>query len=261
MRTATYNCNSIRTRLDLVLDWLPRAQPDLLALQETKVVDELFPVAPFRALGYHVVHRGMKAYNGVALLSRRPPDEVAFGFDDAGPADEPRLLHARFGALHVVNTYVPQGRAIDHPMFAYKVDWFARLRRWFAARFTPADSVLWLGDLNVAAEPIDVNNPEDREDHVCYHAAARRAFADCRAWGFEDVFRRFHPGPGHYSFFDYRKPFTPDRKEGWRLDYQLATPPLAAAARASTIDFAPRAAPRPSDHTPVLAEFDVDWAR
>ncbi|HMP76653.1 MAG TPA: exodeoxyribonuclease III [Kiritimatiellia bacterium] len=261
MLSATYNCNSIRTRLDLVLDWLRAQQPDLLALQETKVVDELFPAAPFRELSYHVTFRGMKAYNGVALLSRRPPDDVRFGFDDAGPADAPRLLHARFGALHVVNTYVPQGRAIDHPMFAYKVDWFARLRRWFDARFTPADLVLWLGDLNVAAEPIDVNNPEERADHVCYHAAARRVFADCRAWGFEDVFRRFNPGPGHYSFFDYRKPFTPDRKEGWRLDYQLATRPLAARARASIIDLAPRAAPRPSDHTPVLAEFAVNFAR
>lgn len=258
MRVATYNCNSIRSRLDLVLAWLAQHQPDLLALQETKVVDELFPAGPLRDAGYHVTFRGMKAYNGVALLSRRAPDAVAFGFDDDGPADEPRLLHARFGALHVVNTYIPQGRAIDHPMFRYKIDWYARLRRWFAARFAPDDAVLWLGDFNVAAEPIDVNNPEEREDHVCYHADVRRAFADCKAWGFHDLFRRFHPGPGHYSFFDYRKPFTPARKEGWRLDYLLATPPLAARAQACWIDLAPRAAPRPSDHTVVAADFDFE---
>ncbi len=255
MRIATFNCNSIRTRLDVVVAWLRQHEPDLLALQETKVVDALFPLEPLRDAGYHVAFRGMKAYNGVALLSRAEPDCVQFGLDDGGPADEPRLLYARFGALHIVNTYVPQGRAIDHPMFSYKVEWFARLRRWFDARFTPKQSVLWLGDLNVAAEPIDVNNPEKREQHVCYHAEARRAFAECRAWGFEDVFRRFHPEPGHYSFFDYRKPFSPDRKEGWRIDYLLASPPLAARARRSWIDLDPRSALRPSDHVPVVADF------
>lgn len=256
MRIATFNCNSIRSRLDIILDWLQKNQPDVLALQETKVIDELFPAAPLRDAGYHIVFRGMKAYNGVAIVSRRAPDEAHFGFSDRGPGDEPRLLHARFGRLHIVNTYVPQGRALDHPMFDYKVKWFARLRRWMDARFTPRDEVLWLGDLNVAAEPIDVNNPEKRGEHVCYHASARRAFAKCRAWGFEDVFRCFRPEPGHYTFFDYRKPFTPARKEGWRLDYLLASPPLAERVRACWIDLAPRAAARPSDHTPVVGDFE-----
>lgn len=256
MRVATFNCNSIRMRLDTVVDWLRRHEPDLLGLQETKVVDGLFPAEPLRAAGYHVLFRGMKGYNGVALLSRKPPDEVSFGLGGRGPADEPRLVHARFGALHVVNTYVPQGRAIDHPMFRYKLGWFRRLRRDFERRFTPRDEVLWLGDLNVAAEPIDVSNPEDREDHVCYHADARRAFARCRAWGFEDVFRSHHPEPGHYTFFDYRQPFTPDRRSGWRIDYILATPPLAGRSRGAWIDLAPRAGPRPSDHTVLAADFD-----
>ncbi len=256
MRIATFNCNSIRSRLDIVCEWLCAHRPDILALQETKVIDNLFPVEPLRAAGYHVAFRGMKAYNGVAILSREAPDDVQFGLSDGGPDDDARLMYARFRSLHIVNSYVPQGRAIDHPMFRYKVEWFARLRRWIDARFTPRESVLWLGDLNVAAEPMDVSNPERREKHVCFHADVRRAFVACRAWGFEDVFRQFHPEPGHYSFFDYRKPFSPERKEGWRIDYLLASPPLVKHARACWIDPAPRSAERPSDHVPVVADFE-----
>lgn len=121
MKIATCNVNSIRTRLDMVARWLERHRPDIVGLQETKVMDELFPAEAFRRLGYHASFRGQKSYNGVALLSRRAPDEVSGGFDDGLSPDEPRLLYARFGKRHIVNTYVPQGRAIDHPMFRYKV--------------------------------------------------------------------------------------------------------------------------------------------
>ena len=112
------------------------------------------------------------------------------------PHDEPRLLHAKIGPVHIVNTYVPQGREIDHPMYKYKLDWFARLRRYFDRRFKTTDMLLWAGDLNVAAEPIDVHSPELYGNHVCFHAAAREAFANCRSWGFVDVFRKHHPEPG-----------------------------------------------------------------
>lgn len=256
MRIATFNCNSIRSRLDTVLGWLQHNKPDVLALQETKVVDELFPVEPLRSAGYEISFRGMKAYNGVALLSRRAPDAVHFGFADRGPADDARLLYARFGKLHLVNTYVPQGRAIDHPMFEYKKKWFGRLRRWMESTLSPRADVLWMGDLNVAAEPIDVSNPERREKHVCYHPAVRRAFADCRAWGFEDVFRKFHPEGGHFTFFDYRTKYRPGQKEGWRIDCLLATRSLARRAKACWIDVAPRSGERPSDHVPVVADFE-----
>lgn len=240
----------------MILAWLAEHEPDILALQETKVTDEHFPAAAFRDAGYHAAFRGMKGYNGVALLSRKPADVILFGFPRA-PRDETRFLHARFGSLHVVNTYVPQGRAIDHPMFAYKIKWLRRLRRWLDSCFSLRDRVLWLGDLNVAAEAIDVHNPDQRKDHVCFHDAARRAFADCRAWGFTDVYRQFHPEPGHYTFFDYRSPFNPSGNRGWRLDYLLASPPLAMRARKCEIDLQPRLAARASDHVPVYAEFDL----
>ena len=255
LRVATFNCNSIRTRLDPVLAWLGAHTPDLLALQETKVVDELFPAAAFEAAGYHVAFRGMKAYNGVALLSRARPDEVRFGLDDGGPADEPRLLHARFGELHVINTYVPQGRDIEHAMFGYKLAWYQRLGAYFRRHLKPDQPALWLGDLNVAAEPIDVYNPERRAGHVCYHEDVREAFARGKDWGWHDVYRRHHPEPGRYSFFDYRTDFRSETPEGWRLDYILATAPLAAVSRDAWIDLHPRRGERPSDHTPVAADF------
>ena len=255
MRVATFNCNSVRTRLEPIVGWLREHQPDLLALQETKVVDELFPVAPLADCGYHVTFRGMKGYNGVALLSRRPPDEVRFGLDDGGPADEPRLLHARFGALHVINTYVPQGRDLEHPMFRYKLDWFARLDAYVKRQLGRDGHAVWMGDLNVAAEPEDVHNPEQREDHVCYHVDVRHAFARAKGWGWSDVYRKHHPEPGRYSFFDYRTDFNREQPDGWRLDYILATAPLAGLSREAWIDLVPRQGARPSDHCPVAADF------
>ena len=257
MRIATFNCNSIRTRLDTVVAWLSRYRPDILGLQETKVVDELFPVDALRATGYHVAYRGMKGYNGVALLSRQAPDEVSFGLRGRGPAEEARRRRARVGRLHGINTDVPQGRSVDHAMFRYKVAWFRRLRRDFERNLSPREAVVWMGDLNVAAEPMDVYNPEERGQHVCFHADARRAFAQCRAWGFVDVFRRHHPEGGRYTFFDYRRAFSPGRQTGWRLDYILATPVFAKRSRDAWIDLAPRAGPRPSDHAVVAADFDL----
>ena len=243
--------------MEVLLPWLRQHQPDALCLQETKVQDADFPQAPLAAAGWRVVFRGEKAYNGVALVSRMPAAEVRFGLDDGGPADEARLLCARVGGVTLVNTYVPQGRALPHAMYAYKLDWFRRLHRFFGRHFKPADLVLWCGDLNVAAEPQDVHAPEQHLEHVCFHAEVRRALADCRQWGFVDVYRQFHPEAGRYSFFDYRTPQAVQRNIGWRLDYLLASPALATKATAAEIDLAPRQTPRASDHTPVWAEFDL----
>ena len=257
MRIATFNCNSIRSRMDPVLAWLRTNEPDILCLQETKVQDHEFPLAPLRDAGWNVAFKGMKSYNGVAIISKRAPDEVRFGLDDGGPADEPRLAYARFGDLHVVNTYVPQGRELDHEMFQYKLEWFARMKKFFDRNFSPEDNLIWTGDINVAAEPMDVHNPEDRKNHVCFHEDARRAFADVRAWGFEDVLRKFHPEPGQYTVFDYRTVVSASRGLGWRIDYILATPPLAAKATQSWIDVEPRLQPKASDHTFLAAEFTL----
>lgn len=256
MNIATFNVNSVRSRETIVLQWLKTHQPDLLALQETKVTDDLFPTASFEAAGYHVYFRGQKSYNGVALLSRRPALKTEYGFDDGDPADESRLQWVQFKGLHVVNTYVPQGRDIEHPMFTYKLKWFKRLRSWFDARFTKRSPLIWLGDMNVAHDPIDVHNPEERGKHVCYHNDARAAFAHCRDWGFIDTLRLHHPEPGHYTFYDYRNPTNVQDGKGWRIDYILASPVLARKCTAAHIDIEPRMKPRPSDHTVLTATFD-----
>lgn len=254
MKIATFNVNSIRSRMEAVLGWLGEHQPDILCLQETKVQDHEFPHHPIEAAGYHVHFRGMKSYNGVAILSKKKPDTVSFGLVDE-PRDEPRLAYAKFGQVHVVNTYVPQGRDIDHEMYRYKIDWFRRLRSYFDRHFNNLDKVIWLGDLNVAELPIDVYNPEARTRHVCYHADAREALKHCRGWGFEDVFRKFHPEGGHYTFFDYRTADSLDRGWGWRIDYILASPPIAKTAKSCFIDLEPRRRLKASDHTVMVAEF------
>ena len=254
MRIATFNCNSVRSRLDIVLGWLADHAPDVLCLQETKVQDAEFPLDAFRLAGWHVAFKGEKSYNGVAIVSKKPADELSFGLDSE-PADAPRLVHARFGALHVVNTYVPQGRELDHAMYAYKLEWFARLKKYFEKQFTPATPLLWCGDLNVARHPIDVTNPENKTNHVCYHQAVRDAFEDALSFGFVDLFRHHHPELVDYSFYDYRAPFDPGQKRGWRIDYVLATPPLAKKSIAAAIDIVPRTRPKPSDHCPLFADL------
>ncbi len=257
MKIATYNTNSIRARLGIIIPWLEKEKPDILALQETKVRDEEFPTGPIEEAGYQVVFKGEKSYNGVALLSRKKPTKVETGFDDEGPHDGPRLIRATYGKLTVVNTYVPQGRSIDNEMYRYKIEWFGRLRRYFERRFKKTDPLIWLGDLNVARQPIDVSNPSERKNHVCYHIDAREALERCLGWGFVDIFRKYHPEGGKYTFYDYRNLKAVERGVGWRIDYILATPPLAKRSVDSYIDLKPRLLPHPSDHTFLVAEFKV----
>lgn len=257
MKIATFNVNSIRSRALAVTDWLAENKPDVLCLQETKVQDQDFPVAAFADSGYQVIFRGEKSYNGVAILSKAKPSDVRFGMDDGLAPDETRLIAARFGPVQVVNTYVPQGRAIEHEMYRYKLQWFERLRKWFDRHFTPRMLLAWVGDLNVAPEAKDIHNANQQANHVCYHQAARNAFERTKAWGFEDVFRKYHPEGGQYTFFDYRTANALKRHMGWRVDHILATRALAAKSLASYIDLAPRLKPKASDHTVLAAEFKV----
>lgn len=254
-KIATYNANSIRTRLAQTLDWLAREQPDVLCLQETKVQDQDFPAAPFQEAGYHVIYRGQKAHAGVAILSQEPSQNVIGGFADA-PHDAPRLLRATYGPITVINTYVPQGRDPDSEHFAYKLAWFARLRALFEREYTPEQWLVWVGDFNVATEDIDVHDPVRLRGHVDFHPEAQAALERVREWGFVDVYRRLHPdAPGHFSYWDYRARNPVERGIGWRIDHIWATAPLAERAATAWVDVAARQAEKPSDHTFVVAEF------
>lgn len=256
MKIATYNANSIRSRLPILLQWLADHQPDVLGIQETKAQDADFPREAIEAAGYHVVFKGEKSYNGVALVCKSEPQDVRFGFDDGGPADETRLIRAVVDGVAIVNTYVPQGRAIDNIMYQYKLNWYARLRRLFEAEYAPDQALAWIGDINIAVEPIDVSNPQTKKNDPCFHVDARDAFLETCSFGFEDIFRKHHPGEELYSFFDYRVKDAVQRNVGWRIDYVLATAPLAAKSIDCFIDVEPRLKEKPSDHTFMMAEFE-----
>lgn len=258
LKVATFNANSIRVRLGQVLSWLERESPDILCIQETKVQDPDFPAEPIEDAGYRVIFRGQKSYAGVALISREEPQEVAFGLDDGGEPDQARLIRATICGIGVVNTYVPQGRSADSPHFQYKLEWFERLRAYFDRHYSPQEPLLWMGDFNVAPEPIDVHNPKGLKDHVDFHPQARAALERIREWGFVDLFRRHHPGEAdQYTYWDYRARNPIARKVGWRVDHIWATEPLANKSVASWIDVEARLAERPSDHTLLVAEFAV----
>jgi exodeoxyribonuclease-3 len=256
LKVVTFNANSIRTRLEQVVDWLGREASDVLCLQETKVQDPDFPAESFRAAGYHVVFRGQKAYAGVAIVSREEPQEVAFGLDDGKNADEARLIRAVIRGIPVVNTYVPQGRSPDSEHFQYKLEWLARLRAFFERHYSPQEPLLWVGDFNVAPEPIDVHDPKRLKDHVDFHPEARSALERVKEWGFVDVFRLHHPDEvEQYTFWDYRVRNALERGLGWRVDHIWATEPLARKSTHAWIDVEARRAERPSDHTFLVAEF------
>jgi exodeoxyribonuclease-3 len=254
MKIATYNVNSIRRRLPLVLEWLAVHQPDVMCLQETKVQDQDFPAEAFHGAGYHSTFRGMKGYNGVATLSHREPERILYGLHEGPDNEEVRLLQTVVDGIPIINSYVPQGYSISSEKYAFKLEWFGRIRRYFETQLDPRLPAIWLGDLNVAPEPIDVYHPDRRFNDVDFHIDARLAYKEAIAWGFIDVFRMLHPERVQYTYWDYfRDAFS--RNFGWRIDHILATAPLAARCQTVEVDLEPRRAEGASDHTVVWAEF------
>jgi exodeoxyribonuclease-3 len=260
MRIATFNVNSVRSRLPALERWLGDKPVELLFLQETKVVDAEFPVAAFKAMGYDVYFCGEKSYNGVAVASSVPV-EVTFGFRDGKEPDFPtRVAYAKTtGAspVCVLNTYVPQGKEITHADYEVKKSFFDRVRSFFDREVKACDLFAWVGDLNVAPTEIDVTNPKNNKDPVCFHGEIREKFQWVVSWGLHDVFRHFHPEAGEFTFFDYRVKDALTRNIGWRIDHIMATEALAEKAVDCHVDRSPRGWERPSDHTPLVAEFKV----
>jgi len=257
-KIATYNVNSIRSRLHIILPWLKENRPDVFCMQETKVEDRKFPVGEFEDAGYGVIFKGEKQYNGVAIASLEKPEMVNSGLDDGDPPDKDRLIRCVFSGIHIINTYVPQGRERESPHFAYKLEWFRRLRNFLDKLYSPDEPLIWCGDLNVAPEAIDVHDPKRLLGHVCFTPEVWEAFHHVNSWGLVDIFRKLHPGmPGNYTFYDYRVPKSVERGLGWRVDHILTTPSLAAKSISCTIDMNTRIAERPSDHTVLIAEFKL----
>lgn len=255
MKVATWNVNSLRKRLPVLLDWLERHHPDVMCLQETKVRDEDFPGLTFQGTGYHVSYRGKSGFNGVATLTRTVPERVVLGFGESGEDEDDRLLVTSGDKLTIINSYVPQGQRVGSDKYAYKLRWLARMREYFDERLDASKPVIWMGDLNVAPEPLDVYHPEKRTMDPDFHIDARNAWKHVVEWGFIDLFRMLHPDRVQYTYWDYFQNAYANNR-GWRIDHILATAAMAARCRRIEVDEGPRRAPVCSDHTIVWAEFD-----
>ncbi|KAB7624013.1 exodeoxyribonuclease III [Alkalilimnicola sp. S0819] len=255
MKIASWNVNSLKVRLPHVLDWLAQQQPDVLGLQETKLTDENFPAEAIREAGYQVLYSGQKTYNGVAVLARQPMAEVV---TDIPGLDDPqrRVLAVTVGGLRFINLYVPNGQAVGSDKYAYKLGWLSKLHDWIADEVTRHEHVAVVGDFNIAPEDADVHDPEEWAGKILCSAPERNAFTGLLGLGFRDTFRQFEQEAGLFSWWDYRmNNFR--RNRGLRIDLILASDKLAAHCTASTVDVAPRRLERPSDHAPVVAEFDL----
>jgi exodeoxyribonuclease-3 len=241
-------------RLPHVLKWLEREQPDVLALQETKIQDEGFPADAFAQYGYVATFSGQSAYNGVAILSRRTPEEVVLGLGGDYVDDQKRVLGATFGALRFWSLYVPNGQSVDSDKYRYKLEWLAALRVLLAGELARHPALLVVGDFNIAPDDRDVHNPVAWAGKIMCSPAERAALGEILSLGLSDTFRLFPQPEKVFSWWDYRAGAF-RRNQGLRIDLVLASAALSQKCSGSRIDKEPRAWERPSDHVPVVAEF------
>ncbi|MDA0266628.1 MAG: exodeoxyribonuclease III [Cyanobacteria bacterium] len=261
MQIATWNVNSIRSRLTHGVDWLTENPVDVLCLQETKVVDPDFPLAPFEDMGYTAAISGQKSYNGVALLSRQPLESVSAGFAPIlGEAavgdldDQKRVITGVLDGVRIVNLYVPNGSALGSDKYAYKLRWLGTLKDYLKALLAENPAVLVCGDFNIALEDIDIHDPAGKDTHIMASPVERQALREILALGFQDAFRKFTSEGEHFSWWDYRAASF-RRNRGWRIDHHYLSPPLYEQAQRCWIDSEPRKREKPSDHTPVVVEL------
>ena len=261
MRIAAWNINSINARTARLGPFLERTSPDILALQELKCIDERVPVRDLQALGYHTEACGQKSYNGVAILSKRPPDNVIRGLPNDYDADNKRLIACQYGDLHVVCVYCPNGQAVGSEKYAYKLEWFQKLREFLDQTYSPNDKVVLLGDFNVAPDDRDVHDPKKWEGQILCSKPERDALRHVMDFGLVDSYRLHHDEGGVFSWWDFRTQSFPINR-GLRIDLVLVTKPLAEMCEATWIDREMRKGEslkdKPSDHAPVFAEFRMD---
>jgi len=254
-RIATWNVNSLRVRLPHVLQWLEKEQPDVLALQETKLIYDDFPLDDFLNAGYHAAYSGQKTYNGVAILSRKESNEIITSLPDFNDPQR-RVLCSRFDNMVVLNIYVPNGSEVNSEKYEYKLLWLQHLQSFVELLLKKNNKLIVLGDFNIAPEDCDVHDPIEWEGKVLVSGPERKNFHMLLSKGLKDSFRLFQQDENSYSWWDYRAGSF-RRNRGLRIDHILASNELAEKCMSCHIDKAPRTLERPSDHTPVLAEFDI----
>ncbi|SFK17428.1 Exodeoxyribonuclease III [Nitrosomonas aestuarii] len=255
MKLATWNVNSLKVRLPQVLDWLQTQQPDMLCLQETKLIDENFPQQEIAEAGYQSVYIGQKTYNGVAILSKQSGHEITTaipGFED----EQKRVIAATFGALRIICIYVPNGDTVGSEKYAYKLRWLPALTDWLRNELKTYPKLALLGDFNIAPDDRDVYDPKLWEGKVLCSQPERNAFDGLLKIGLIDSFRLFEQPDKIYSWWDYRM-LAFRRNRGLRIDHILMSKELAASCITCQIDKATRKLERPSDHAPVVAELSL----
>lgn len=256
MKIATWNVNSINVRMPHLLDWVQRAEPDVICLQETKCVDENFPFQAIHDAGFETAFFGQKSYNGVAILSKFPIEDVQKGFTDDDDESPKRLIAATINGVRIVNTYIPNGTELGTDKFTFKLDWLMRLRRFFDDTCKTNDNVLLCGDFNVAMDEIDVWSVPHWEGKLHFTKTERAAMYHVKQWGFEDLFRKLYPDTQEFSWWNYREGAW-QRNRGLRIDYVWTSQSLAEKCTDCVIDRSTRDLEKPSDHAPVVADFDI----
>ncbi len=255
LKVASWNVNSLNVRLPHVLAWCDVAQPDVLALQETKMTDDKYPFEELLNAGYHSVFSGQKTYNGVAILSREPATDPVTDIDGL---DDPqrRILAATVGDVRVIDLYVVNGSEVGSEKFAYKMHWLEQVTAFIASELQQHEKVIVLGDFNIAPDDRDVHDAESWHEKILCSTQEREALQAILDLGLSDTFRQFEQAEKSWSWWDYRMAAF-RRNMGLRIDLVLVSAALQEVCSAAYIDKEPRRQERPSDHTPVIAEFDV----
>ncbi len=265
MLIATWNVNSIRTRISQIIDWINQVNPDILCLQETKVMDDIFPVEPFETLGYFVEVYGQKSYNGVAIISKIKGENIKKGFYGCKDyvknieifQDQKRLISAEFNGIKIINVYVPNGSSLKSDKFEYKINWLHCLAYFLDEQVKRGELICLMGDFNIAPSNIDIHDPRKYEGSIMASEIERNALNNVLKGRLIDSFRIFEQNTGHWSWWDYRNNAY-ELNKGWRIDHIYITRELTSKLKSCVIDSEPRANLRPSDHAPVMIDLNVN---
>jgi len=262
---ATWNVNSVRTRLSQVLNWINEVDPDVLCLQETKVIDIDFPKKPFEELGYNVLVFGQKSYNGVAIISKIKPENVKrgfssdlsekFAFNDFD--NQKRLISADINGVKIINVYVPNGSSVNSEKYQYKINWLNCLASFVEKQEQQGELICLLGDFNIAPSENDIHDPQKYVGGIMATEVEQNALQNVLKGRFIDSFRTFEKNTGHWSWWDYRNNAF-ELNKGWRIDHIYISQKLSSKLKSCVIDSNPRANPQPSDHAPVIINLDLN---
>ena len=265
MLIATWNVNSVRTRLSQIINWINQVNPDVLCLQETKVIDNDFPIKPFEDLGYSVHVYGQKSYNGVAIISKLSTLDIIKGFSNKSVEnknikelrDQKRLISANINGIKIINVYVPNGSNLNSDKFEYKIEWLHCLASFLEEEERKGDLICLLGDFNIAPSNQDIHDPQKYEGGIMASNIERNALKNVLKGRFIDSFRIFEKDSGYWSWWDYRNNAY-EYNKGWRIDHIYLSVALSSKVKSCVIDRNPRENIQPSDHAPVMVDIDLD---